>query len=88
MTSTSDQQPYIKCPFCESGHILLKAGSTGCPKCYVKVWLDDRMEYIFVDKSTFRLPIHGTICGSCGLVQRERNDKCWYCGMGLSPTMQ
>ena len=84
----SDQQQHIKCPFCEIGHILPKAGSTGCVKCYVKVWLDDRMECIFVDMSTFRFPIHVTVCGCCGLVQGERNDKCWYCGMGLFCTVQ
>jgi hypothetical protein len=48
--AVSDQQQSTKCPFCETGHILPKAGSTGCPKCYVKVWLDDRMECIFADK--------------------------------------
>ena len=32
--------------------------------------------------------IKGTICGSCGLVQHERNDRCWYCGVGLCGTVQ
>ena len=54
----------IKCSFCETGQILPKAGSTGCPKCCVKAWLDDRMGCVFVGKSTFKLPIHGTLCDS------------------------
>ena len=79
---------HIKCPFCETGHILPKAGSTGCPKCYVRVHLDVRLGCIFVDKSTFRLPIYGTVCPICGLVQVEGNERCWYCGVGLCITVQ
>ena len=78
----------IVCPFCVTGYILPRTGSTGCPKCYVKVWLDERLEFIFVDKSTFRLPISGTVCGSCGLVQSEENDRCRYCGMPMCRTAQ
>ncbi len=88
MVPESEQQQYIKYPFCTTGHILPKAGHTGCPKCYVRLRLDDRLECIFVDKSTFRLPIHGTVCPSCGLVQSEKNDRCWYCGMELCCTVQ
>ena len=79
-------QQRIKCPFCETGYILPKVGSTGCPKCYVRVWMDDRMECVFVNKSTFRLPIQGTVCGSCGLVQGEHNQECGYCGTILNRT--
>jgi len=46
------------------------------------------MECVFVDKSTFRLPIHGTMCPICRLVQGERNDRCWYCGVELCGTVQ
>ena len=84
----SEQQQHIKCPFCETGHIVPKAGSTGCPKCYVRVWLDDRLECIFVDTKDFRLPVLGNVCSRCGLFQDYGANRCLYCGKELSSTIQ
>jgi hypothetical protein len=35
---------------------------------------------IFVDPDKLRLPINGTVCSACGLVQGERRGRCAYCG--------
>lgn len=78
---------YIECPFCQ-GLLEPKTGKQKCPECGVHLEIDDRLESIFADTNDLRLPIHGTVCGSCGLVQGERNDRCWYCGMGLCGTVQ
>jgi hypothetical protein len=59
-----------------------------CPECYAKFEFDDRMECIFVDTNDLRLPVHGTVCPQCGLVQGMDVQRCLYCGQGLSGTVQ
>lgn len=87
MTFESKQAQYIECPFC-SGLVEPKIGKMKCSECHARFEYYDRLECIFVDKSTFRLPIHGTVCGSCGLVRSEENKKCAYCGNDLSCAIQ
>jgi len=83
----SEQPDYIECPFCQ-GLLEPKAGKQKCPECGTNLEIDDRLESIFADTSDLRLPIHGTVCPDCGLVQGEENDICWYCGAGLCHTVQ
>jgi len=89
-TMQHSNRQHIKCPFCAAGHILPKAGSTGCPMCFAKVWLDDRLECIFVDKRPLRLPLHGTVCPIFGLVQSEEYDKMrvFWCGVVRCSSMR
>jgi len=79
---TSD---YIECPFYQ-GLLESKTGKQKCPECDAPLEIDDRLECIFADTSNLRLPIHGTVCPVCGLVQGEGNDSCWYCGVGILNT--
>ena len=78
---------YIECPFCQ-GLLEPKPGKQKCPECHARFEINDRLESMFADTNDLRLPIHGTVCPSCGLVQSEGNDRCWYCGMGLCGTVQ
>jgi hypothetical protein len=87
MTSRSKPKRYIECPFC-SGVLEPKIGKMKCPECHTKFEYDDRMESIFVDTRNLRLPIHGTVCPRCGLVQGEDGKRCVYCGEGMSGTVQ
>jgi len=78
---------YIERPFCQ-GLLGPKTGKQMCPECNAQLEIDDRLESIFVDTSDLRLSVNGTVCPSCGLVEDERVNKCWYCGVGLFPTVQ
>ena len=59
-----------------------------CPECHAKFEYDDRMESVFVDTENLRLPVHGTVCSMCGLVQGDGVQRCVYCGMNLNVTVQ
>ena len=74
---------HIECPFC-SGVLEPKIGKMKCPECHAKFEYDDRIECVFVDTSDLRLPVHGTVCSMCGLVQGEENQRCVYCDNDLS----
>ena len=74
---------FIKCPFCSNHNIENKTGKTSCPDCSTVFEIDDRGECIFVDTNNPRLPVNGTICTKCGLIQNEDNEKCLYCGVEL-----
>jgi hypothetical protein len=76
-----------RCPFCTSC-IEPKPGSMNCPECHANFEYDDRMESIFVDTSDLRLPVRGTVCPQCGLVQGMDGQGCVYCGQGMSGTVQ
>lgn len=54
-----------------------------CPECHAKFEYDDRNESVFADTSDLRLPVHGTVCPQCGLVQGEDCQRCLYCGKGM-----
>ena len=65
-----------------------KVGKMKCPECHAKFRYDDRMESVFVDTSDLRLPVYGTVCPQCGLVQDENVHRCLYCGQGMIGTVQ
>lgn len=79
MTSNSKQASYIECPFCQ-GLLEPKTGKQKCSECHVKLEINDRLESIFVDTHNLRLPINGTVCNECGLVQGGQIRNCGYCG--------
>jgi len=87
MTSRSKRKRYIECPFC-SGVLEPKIGKMKCPECHAKFEFDDRVESVFVDTDDLRLPVHGTVCPQCGLLQGDYVKKCLYCGKGLCGTVQ
>ena len=62
-----------------------KLGKIKCPECHAKFEYDDRMESIFVNANDLRLPVHGTVCPQCGLVQGDGDvRRCVCCGVILS----
>ena len=74
----------IKCPFCHSESIEPVVGNNICPVCEAEFKMDDRLECIFIDVNKPILPIEGTVCIKCGLVQHELSRKCLFCGAKLS----
>ena len=87
MTSRSEPKRYIECPFC-SGVLEPKLGKMKCPECHAGFEYDARMECVFVDKDDLRLPVNGTVCPQCGLLQDEDVQRCLFCGRGLCRTVQ
>jgi len=87
MTVESKQPLYIECPFC-SGLVEPKLGKMKCPECKARFEYDDRLECVFADLDDLRLPVLGTVCSACGLLQSEENAKCAYCGEDLFSAMQ
>ena len=81
------QKLSIECSFCSSA-IETKIGKVKCPECHTRFEIDDRMECVFVDNSDLRLPIHGTVCPQCGLLQHEDVQRCLFWGQRLIGTMQ
>ena len=75
---------HILCPFCGSSGIEAKPGKAHCPKCYTSFYIDDRVECIFGDPTALKLPLSGTICPACGLIQGEESDHCVYCNSELN----
>ncbi len=65
-----------------------KLGKMKCLECYANFEYDDRMECVFVDTKDLRVQVHGTVCPQCGLVQGEDVQRCVYCAVGLSGTVQ
>ncbi len=78
----------MNCPFCGKNGIGDTPGDTSCSTCSTKFEIDDRLECIFVDVNNPKLPIYGTICNVCGLVQAEASKACSYCGEKLYPERQ
>jgi hypothetical protein len=87
MAEESKQQRYIECPFC-SGFVEPKIGKMQSPECKAHFEYDDRLECVFAELDDLRLPVSGTVCCNCGLLQSEENKKCAYCGENLCGTMQ
>jgi NMD protein affecting ribosome stability and mRNA decay len=83
MTSNPNQPDYIECPYCQ-GLLEPKSGKQKCPECGANLEIDDRLECIFADTNDLRLPVNGTICTECGLVQGEGITQCFNCGAKLS----
>jgi hypothetical protein len=78
----------ILCPFCLNHRIEGNPGTIACPECNAEFETDDRGECVFVDIGNPRMPINGTACMGCGLVQSAENEACTYCGKTLSATTQ
>jgi hypothetical protein len=74
-------------PFC-SGSLEPKSGNMKCAECHANFEYDDWMECVFVDTSDLRLPVHGTVCPQCGLVQGEDGKGCLYCGKEMCCDVQ
>ena len=70
----------IKCPFCTEGQVKAEPGNAVCFECNAIFEIDDRAECIFVDPNNPRLPIEGTYCRGCGLIQTLERKRCYYCG--------
>jgi len=81
------QPAYIECPFC-SGVVKPASGVIKCPECKAVFRFDDRRECFFVDTREMRLPMDGTLCARCGLVQDAGNSTCRYCNAVLCKTVQ
>lgn len=76
---------YIECPFC-SGLFEPRPGRQKCPECHTGFVYDEGMQRTFVDTSDVRLPIHGTVCTRCGMVQSEKVRRCGHCGGKITDT--
>jgi hypothetical protein len=77
-----------KCPFCETYSLEFKAGKSTCPECHAKYEIDENLESVFVDLQHPRLPVIGTFCKSCGLVQGNNRKFCKKCGYRLDTATQ
>ncbi len=84
----SQQLSHLKCAFCLNFSVEAKPGKTACPECSAEFEIDDRLECIFMNSKKLRLPVNGTVCRICGLVQRDEVDRCGYCGAELTTTIQ
>ena len=81
------KKQFIECPFC-SGLVEPKPGRQKCPECRAVFVYDEGLQNIFVDTSDVRLPVHGTVCTRCGMVQSEKVRRCGHCGVALVSTTQ
>ena len=81
------QKQFIECPFC-SGLLEPKSGKQKCPECRAGFLYDEDGQRIFADTSDLRLPIHGTVCIRCGMVQSEKIRRCGNCGGEIIGTQQ
>ena len=74
----------LKCPFCLKPLSDSNPGEKICPNCQIEFEIDDRGECVFINPNKLRLPVNGTVCRVCGLVQGEGRDSCGYCGVEFS----
>ena len=73
----------IKCPFCRLVDVRLRPGKAHCPKCEAGFEIDAGMEYAFVDLENPRMPLKGTFCQQCGLIQSGFRTHCPGCEAAL-----
>jgi hypothetical protein len=76
--------PHNKCPFCASNNVRNESGALKCSDCLAEYEIDDRSECIFANTDDLRLPLKGTVCSNCGLLQGMDTDKCRLCGTPIS----
>jgi hypothetical protein len=69
----------VKCPFCGYERIPSVSGKTICQKCGASFEIDGRGERVFVDPLNGRLPLEGTFCPVCGLIQGGEAENCLLC---------
>jgi hypothetical protein len=78
----------LKCPFCLNPLSDSILGEKICPGCQAEFEVDDRAECVFVNPDNLKLPVKGTVCRVCGLVQGKGRDSCGYCGAELYVIVQ
>ena len=88
MLKTKMESPTIKCPFCRVFDVADEPGKAYCPECKAGFVIDDRVECIFVDLDTPRLPLKGTFCKQCGLIQGGYMRNCPFCGGSMDSQVQ
>ena len=81
------QTDYIECPFC-CGVVKTRSGRLKCSECGAVFRYDERMRGVFAEKTDIRLPVKGTLCVRCGLVQDADNERCRFCRAVLCKTVQ
>ena len=86
-TAMAKQRNRIFCFFC-SGRVEAKAGTMECPNCNARFRYDERLKSVFADTHDLRLPLFGTVCPCCGLLQSKSNARCAYCSNTLSSALQ
>ena len=74
----------MKCPFCYNQVLESNSHEKKCLNCHAEFEIDDREECVFANPGNLKLPLNGTVCSVCGLVQGETRDSCVYCGAALS----
>ena len=91
MKVTMDNTPvedHILCPFCGHPGIEAKPGKASCNECHASFYIDDRVECVFADTKDLRLPLTGTVCPMCGLIQGEDSEHCVYCNTKLNSSVK
>jgi hypothetical protein len=84
----SENQEYLKCPFCDNRCIEAALGKTKCFECASEFEIDDRLECVFVNTDKIKLPAKGTVCPLCGLIQNDDVKTCLYCGIKINSNVQ
>ena len=74
----------MKCPFCLNPIADPNPGKRICQKCQAEFEIDDRGECVFANPDNLKMPVNGTVCMVCGLVQDTDRDSCGYCGAALT----
>jgi len=83
----SENQEYLKCPFCEKRCIEAELGRHKCSECGSEFEIDDRLECVFVNTEKLRLPAKGIVC-PLGLIQNDDVKTCPYCGTWINSNVQ
>jgi len=78
----------MNCPFCLTKIPDPNPGEKICPNCHAEFNVDDRVECVFANPGNLRLPVNGTVCRMCRLVQGGGRDSCGYCGADMFMVMQ
>ena len=71
--------PGVKCPFCRRGEVPEDPGKHVCPECGGAFELDEQVVYTFVDLDKPMMPLKGTYCTTCGLIQSPHRKSCYLC---------
>jgi ribosomal protein L32 len=75
--------PHSKCPFCGSDSLRNESGKMTCLDCLAEYEIDESSECIFANTDDLHLPLRGTVCPHCGLLQGVDTDKCRLCGTSI-----
>lgn len=85
MVSDNIETQFIECPFCQ-GLVEPVPGRQKCLECKAQFRIDTKLNAIFADIKELKLPVQGTLCPHCGLIQDEMARNCAYCKQKLSST--